>query len=90
MSNPLFREADLVQKEIDVERAHKSRLNRINFRWKIGNWTIFWMIAKTQKLTGLTSRISFNNHIVLWDLDECNLEQAKKNAKENTEKIQFK
>ena len=34
------------------------------------------MIAKTQKLEGITSKVGKNEHIILWDLDNCNLSEA--------------
>lgn len=51
---------------------------RFNFRVKLRDWTFFAMIAKTQKLEGVTSVQSDGSHIVMWDLEKCTLEQAKK------------
>lgn len=34
------------------------------------------MIAKTQKLEGITSKVGKDEHIILWDLDNCNLSEA--------------
>jgi len=49
---------------------------RFNFRAKIGNFTLFFMVAKTQTLEGVTSLQPDGTHIVLWDLEKCTLEQA--------------
>jgi hypothetical protein len=51
-------------------------LTRFNFRVKIGNITFFFMVAKTQTLEGVTSPQPDGKHIVLWDLENCTLEQA--------------
>jgi hypothetical protein len=51
-------------------------LTRFNFRAKIGNITFFFMLAKTQTLEGVTSLQPDGTHIVLWDLENCTLEQA--------------
>ena len=51
---------------------------RLNFRAKFANLTFFAMIAKTQRLEGVTSLQSDGNHIVMWDLEKCTLEQAEK------------
>lgn len=53
-----------------------SKINRLNFRIVIRNITIFFMIAKTQKLEGITSKVGKDEHIILWDLDNCNLSEA--------------
>jgi hypothetical protein len=53
-----------------------SKLNRLNFRIVIRNITIFFMIAKTQTLEGITSKVDKDQHIILWDLDNCNLSEA--------------
>lgn len=60
----------------------KSVLNRINFRLKIKNITVFFMIARTQTASGITSRVGKNRHIILWDLDNCTLKQAEKTLRE--------
>jgi hypothetical protein len=54
---------------------------RFNFRVKVVNLTFFAMIAKTQTLEGITSLQKDHNHIVMWDLENCTLEQAKKRLK---------
>jgi hypothetical protein len=51
-------------------------LTRFNFRAKIGNITFFFMVAKTQTLEGVTSLQPDGVHIVLWDLENCALEQV--------------
>ncbi len=53
-----------------------SRLSRLNMRFKLRNITIFFMISRTQTTTGITSKIGPNQHIVLWDLDHCNIQEA--------------
>jgi len=55
---------------------NKSGLNRINIRLKIRNITIFFMVARTQTASGISSKVGNNKHIILWDLDECTLKQA--------------
>ena len=51
-------------------------MTRFNFRAKIGNITFFFMIAKTQTLEGVTSLQPDGKHVVMWDLENCTLEQA--------------
>ena len=51
-------------------------VTRFNFRAKIGNITFFFMVAKTQTLEGVTSLQPDGSHIVLWDLENCTLEQT--------------
>ena len=51
-------------------------MTRFNLRAKIGNITFFFMIAKTQTLEGVTSLQPDGTHIVMWDLENCTLEQA--------------
>lgn len=53
-----------------------SKLNRLNIRFKLGNITIFGMIAKTQTLSGISSRVGYDKNIILWDLDNCTLKEA--------------
>jgi hypothetical protein len=36
------------------------------------------MVALTQTLRGISSMIEWNKHLILWDLDKCNIAQAKK------------
>jgi hypothetical protein len=36
------------------------------------------MLAKTQTLEGVTSLQSDNSHIVMWDLENCTLEEAER------------
>ena len=42
----------------------------------MGNFTFFFMFAKTQTLEGVTSLQPEGNHIVMWDLENCTSEQA--------------
>lgn len=56
----------------------RSKLNRLNIRFKFGNITIFFMVALTQTLKGISSFIEWNKHLILWDLDKCNLAQAER------------
>jgi hypothetical protein len=58
--------------------SKKSKLNRLNIRFKFGNVTIFFMVALTQTLKGISSKIEWNKHIILWDLDKCNITQAER------------
>jgi len=57
-------------------------LNRINFRLKLRNITVFFMIARTQTAQGITSKVGKNKHIILWDLDTCSLKQAEDTLRE--------
>jgi hypothetical protein len=50
---------------------------RINLLGKLGNVTFFFMISKTQTLEGVTSKVGEDEHIIMWDLEKCTLEQAK-------------
>jgi len=50
---------------------------RLNFLFKLGTVTVFFMISKTQTLEGVTSKVGEDEHIILWDLENCTLEQAK-------------
>lgn len=55
----------------------RSRLNRVALRLVFRNITLFFMVAKTQTIVGITSKVEHNRHIILWDLDKCDLEEAK-------------
>lgn len=59
---------------------------RFNFRVKIGNITFFATISNSQTLEGVTSLVGNSQHIVMWDMEKCNLEQAVKTLS----KIQYK
>jgi hypothetical protein len=50
---------------------------RLNIRIKILNYTLFGMIAKTQTVSGIISQLEFDKHIIMWDLDDCSLDEAK-------------
>jgi hypothetical protein len=50
---------------------------RVNFRIKLGGNTFFMMFARTQTLEGITSLMPNGKHIILWDIEDCTLEQAK-------------
>jgi len=43
---------------------------------KLSNITVFFMISNTQTLEGITSKVGEDEHIILWDLENCTLEQA--------------
>jgi hypothetical protein len=49
---------------------------RFNFRIKLGNITLFFMLSKTQTLNGITSKVGKDKHIIMWDLENCTLKQA--------------
>jgi hypothetical protein len=51
--------------------------NRFNLRIKLKNLTLFFMVAKTQTLEGITSLQSDGKHTPFFDLENCNLEQIK-------------
>jgi len=50
---------------------------RLNFRAKLGDTTLFAMIARTQSLEGITSLQPEGKHIVMWDLENCSLLKAR-------------
>jgi hypothetical protein len=60
--------------------------SRLNFLFKIGNLTVFFMVSATQTLEGVTSKVGEDQHLVLWDLEKCTLEQAK----ETLANVQYK
>lgn len=49
---------------------------RVNFRVKIANTTLFFMLSRTQTLEGITSLQKDGKHIIMFDLENCSLEQA--------------
>ena len=49
---------------------------RFNFRVKKFGWTLFIMLARTQTIEGVSSLLSDGKHIVMWDLEGCNLTEA--------------
>lgn len=56
---------------------------KLSLRIKMFNWTFFSLLSKTQRLSGIVSRIennefkrSDNMHILLWDLESCTLDEA--------------
>jgi hypothetical protein len=51
---------------------------RFNFRIKLCNLTFFAMLSRTQTLEGVTSLQPDGSHIVMWDLENCTLEEAEK------------
>lgn len=49
---------------------------RVNFRARIRNYTLFFMVSHTQKLHGITSKIpqdKLNRHYVFADIENCDL-----------------
>jgi hypothetical protein len=60
--------------------------SRLNFLIKIGNVTVFFMVSASQTLEGVTSKVAEDQHIILWDLEKCTLEQAK----ETLANVQYK
>lgn len=62
---------------------NKFRKFRINFRIKLKDVTIFFMISKTQTLEGITSLINKeeNLHIIFWDLENTTLFNAEQTLK---------
>lgn len=59
---------------------------RLNFRLKIGNLTMFFMISLTQTLEGVTSKVigeeDKHMHYIFWDLEGYNLPQVVKKLRE--------
>ena len=56
-------------------------ISRFNFRAVIYGVTFFGMVAKTQTLEGVTSLQKNGSHIVLFDLENCTLQQARDSLK---------
>lgn len=54
---------------------------RINFRLKLFGYTIFFMISKTQKLEGISSKLKNGKHIILLDVENTTLDKCKENIK---------
>jgi len=50
---------------------------RFNFRIHKFNRTLFVMYSDTQTLEGATSLLKNGKHIVMWDLEDCSLDEAK-------------
>jgi len=59
---------------------------RLNFLFKFRNITVFFMVSASQTLEGVTSKVGEDQHIILWDLENCTLEQAKETLAE----VQYK
>jgi len=55
-----------------------SKLNRIELRREFLNRVLYVMLSRIQKVRGISSRYSedYNQHRILWDLDECTLDDA--------------
>lgn len=55
-----------------------SMLNRIEIRKRFLNRVLYLMFARIQLVSGISSRYSedYNQHRILWDLDECTLNDA--------------
>lgn len=55
-------------------------LNNIMIRKKIFNIIFFMFMSRTQIVEGITSRVNgdWDRHRILWDLDNCHLEDAYK------------
>jgi hypothetical protein len=49
---------------------------RFNFRLKIGTLTLFFMLSQTQTLEGVASKVGRDEHMILWDMEGCTLDQA--------------
>jgi hypothetical protein len=49
---------------------------RANFRIKIANYTLFFMLSHTQTLEGVTSLLPNGKHMPLFDIENCSLEKA--------------
>jgi hypothetical protein len=60
--------------------------SRLNFLFKIGNLTVFFMVSASQTLEGITSKVGEDQHLILWDLEGCTLRQAT----ETLADVQFK
>jgi hypothetical protein len=62
---------------------------RYNFRIKIGNFTFFAMFSHTQTIEGVASKVGKDEHIILCDIEECNLKDAKRTLKTVQEKYRL-
>jgi len=60
-----------------IKQKEKKRIGfsimRINIRVKIKNYTVFFMLSKTQRLKGITSKVvkGKDKHYIFWDLENC-------------------
>jgi hypothetical protein len=54
---------------------------RLNFRIKKLGHTFFMMFSETQTLEGITSLQSDSNHIIMFDLENCSLNEAEETGK---------
>lgn len=59
---------------------------RFNFGIRTGSFTFFSMLAKTQTIEGVTSKVGYDQHIVMWDLDDCSLSQCEETLRQVQQK----
>ncbi|OGH06788.1 MAG: hypothetical protein A2W22_06145 [Candidatus Levybacteria bacterium RBG_16_35_11] len=52
--------------------------NRFTFKMNMGCLSCLFLLAKTQRLEGITSLLLNGKHIVLADIEDCSLEEAEK------------
>lgn len=62
---------------------------RINLRLKLKDTTVFFMIAKTQGLRGVTSLTSINKHFIFWDIEGVTLKEAINSLKQIQNRYQL-
>lgn len=51
---------------------------RLHLRVKLGNVTLFGMFSHTQTLRGVTNKIGKDKYFLMWDLENCTLQEATK------------
>jgi len=66
--------------------SQKSKLFRLNIRLRLRALTLFFMVAWSQRLHGIASRQLDGKHILMWDLENCTLQQAKERLRRSQER----
>lgn len=51
---------------------------RFNCRLRTQTFTLFFMGSTHQTLRGYASKVGQDQHVIMWDLENCTLDQAKK------------
>lgn len=49
---------------------------RLHLRIKLHNLTVFGMLSSTQRLYGITNKIGKDKYFILWDMEDCTLEEC--------------
>lgn len=51
---------------------------RLHLRIKLHNLTVFGMLSSTQRLFGITNKIGKDKYFILWDIENCTLDECLK------------